>query len=133
MTEDIINISQGEDIDCEYTLKQKNGSILDMSSVGVRVYAIITDGYGTIKSKYKLGLPSTGWIVMTSALLATGKIKFSILSNVTTFLEPGRYYIEIKARFPSANHSDDFFFDIEEKEYAFSIKKSQINTLTLPA
>lgn len=124
-------IGQKEDIDCDITFKQKDGSTIDLSAISTKVYLIVYDGYKNIVAKFKNGGSSTGWFLIDSSTLSTGRLKFKINTTITKNLKPGKYYLEFNARFSSSIHTDDSLFDIIETDiYIFTIKETQINKIT---
>lgn len=129
-----VTILQGEDCDFELTMKKKDGTAINLSTAGVRVYAVVIDGYTNTIAKFKTGSVTSGWGTIDNTNLSTGLVKFSVKSDVTKTLKSGVYYVEVLMRFPSSIHTDDGFYDVSEKTDVFAVKESIINRLgTLPA
>lgn len=125
-----IIINQFEDANCELTLKTQSGGTLNLSAVNIKAFAVIKDGTGTEIVKYAK-TPSAGWLGLDNTKMNLGTYKFIVLSSLTKTLKPGRYYVELTARFPSAVHVDGYY-DVVEEFYLFTVKKSLTATLTLP-
>ena len=124
-------ITQGEDIDGELTIYQKEGPVLDMS-IAAEIYLYIHDGYKKEHAKFKAGTAYSGWYLINATDAGNGILKFKILSVVTKFMKPGKYYMEPLIRYNDADRPDDFRKDIaEEGQYQFTIKESQIQKLPL--
>jgi hypothetical protein len=124
-------INQKEDADCELTITQKDGSVLNLSGVSTRVNAVVVDGYGSVVDKFNNYSATSGYKLMDSSFLNIGKLKFSVLSTITKDLNPGDYYVEVLIRLASAAHTDDNYYDVPVKFYLFSVQKSVYKDLTL--
>lgn len=128
---DEIFIAQHEDIDFKLTFRQKNGTLFDFSDASTKVYIVLKDGYGNVISKFKKGSVSSGWsLISATSDFANGEIEFKLFSEVTKLLKCGKYFIELIARYSSADASDDGYYDIIEPNiYVFSIRESVINKI----
>lgn len=128
MNEPDVPINQMEDLDCEITVEQEDGSPLDMSGINTLIYFFVHDGYRNVVAKFMKGSPASGWFTIDTSGAATGLIKFKVLSQVTKELIPGRYYGEVMVRFNSGSYVDDFYYDvIERKQYMFTVGESLIS------
>lgn len=121
---------QGEDIDCVFTIMQIDGiTPLPLNGVGVLVYAVIYDGYKNVKAKFKNNGFAPPWDSCTGNV--KGEVSFKVLSTDTATWNPGKYYVEVKIRIPSGAYADGYY-DLPVDGFAFLLKKSVTNTLTLP-
>lgn len=123
-------INQQEDTNCVLTWLKKDGTPLDLSAFSTKLYAVVKDGAGTIVVMFAK-TASGGWLALDSSSLSTGEIKFKVQSDITKVLTPGKYYVELLARFASASNNDGYY-DISDDDELFQVKKSVISTLTLP-
>lgn len=132
MIEEELSIAQKEDVDCEIEILNKDLSALDMSILGTKIYVVVTDGYRNVVAQFVKGTAPSGWYSLETGDLANGKIEFKILSSITQFLKPGKYYAEVLVRYASGAHPDDNYYDVapDAPKYLFTIYESQINKIT---
>lgn len=123
-------INQQEDTNCVLTWLKKDGTPLDLSAFSTKLYVVVKDGAGTIVVTFAK-TASGGWLALDSSSLSTGEIKFKVQSDITKVLIPGKYYVELLARFASASNNDGYY-DVSDDDELFQVKKSVISTLTLP-
>lgn len=123
MSEELV-IYQGEDVDIEITIQQVEGPVLDMADADEIVF-VVHDGYGNVIAKFKQNSPPSGWDQLEAGDLANGVIGAKLRSEHTEELEEGRYYAEVRIQYVS-DASDDSLYDIVDKMYLFSIRKSVI-------
>lgn len=124
-----LTILQGEDCDCQITMKDINGTVIDLSGAGVKVYAVLMDGYRTIFGKFKSGSTASGWELIDNTNFLTGVLSFSVLSTVTKTMAAGDYYLEVLMRFPSSTHGDGYY-DVQERVLLFSVMDSILNKIS---
>jgi len=129
MTDDLF-ITQTEDIDIELTVLQPSGAVLPMASA-ISIYVIVYDGYKNVWDKFTAYNAAGAWKQLDITMANSGILKFKILTTISKTMTPGRYYCEVRVRFNSTVHTDDFLQDVVETEqYLFSILESQINKIT---
>jgi hypothetical protein len=123
-------INQQEDTNCTVNWLQKNGTPLNVSAFSTKLYAVVKDGAGTIVVKFAK-TASSGWLALDASNWVNGEVKFKVQSDITKTLKPGKYYVELCARFASAVNGDGYYDVVDEMEL-FQVKKSVVSTLTLP-
>ena len=88
MIKDIQYISLREDCNCKIQFVRKDGTLLDLSSLSTKAYAIIKDAAGNPIIKFAKA-QTVGWEGIDNTLMSTGIYQFIIPSSITQSLKPG--------------------------------------------
>lgn len=128
MNEELKYFLQGEDIDTDITIYEKDGvTPLDMSSA-IKFFVHLLDGYRNRKARYKSGTLTSDWRSLDISQANIGMLSLNVFTEVTKNLAPGHYYFEVRVQWNSGIHTDDSRYDLAPRtKYAFTIEYSNIN------
>lgn len=123
-------VYQGEDKTVNLTLKDAEGTPINLSSGYDNIVVFISNADGSVLEKYSRET-TAGWQEINTDDQALGLLSFHISSATTKLASCGKKYIEVLVQKNDLDMDDDKYDSIL-KSYLFTIAESVTATQTLP-
>ncbi len=125
-------IQRGQDCNCNVTVKDNDGNLIDMT-IFDKAAVWVRHANNTVIAKFTNNIPFTGYKELDMSNAATGVLSFKLLSTHTMAAPAGKLFYEVHLQTPDAGSTDDAVLDlISKQEYLCNTEDSLTGGMTLP-